>query len=88
MALTLPSVAIQTYMTFTAVRWGQSPTITFSSGAVAGSEVVTVSGTSINIQVQPGVTTMAQVKTALLAQVSSSGFSANDLATLDRKSVV
>ena len=82
-AYTYPSVVIQSYMTFTAVRWGQFPSITFSNGALAGSEVVTVTGTSnVNVQIQSGVTTMLQVKNAILAHRATSGFNASDLVSM------
>jgi hypothetical protein len=81
--MTLPSVAIQTYLTFTAKRWSQFPSITFTNGATAGSEVVTVTGNSaITVQIASGTTTMAQVKTAIEAHVATSGFSAGDLVTV------
>jgi hypothetical protein len=81
--MTMPSVVIQTQLTFTAKRWGQAPTITFTNGATAGSEVVTVtSPTNITVQISTGVTTMAQVKAAVEAHVATSGFSAGDLVTV------
>jgi hypothetical protein len=81
--MTMASVVIQTYLTFTAKRWGQEPTITFTNGATAGSEVVTVtSPTNITVQIATGATTMAQVKAAIEAHVATSGFSAGDLVTV------
>jgi hypothetical protein len=83
MSLTFPSVAIQTYLTFTAKRWGQFPTITFTNGATAGSEVVSLdSSLNITVQIQSGTTTMLQIKTAIEAHTVSSGLSANDLVTV------
>lgn len=55
---------------FTALRWGQAPTITYTGGAVAGSEVVTVtdaplSTPTITVQIQSGVSTNLQIQTAI-----------------------
>lgn len=83
-AATYPSVVVLTHMTFTARRWGQFPTISFSNGAVAGSEVVTVdSSLNINVQISTGVSTMLQVKTAIDATAgSASGLGAGDLVSV------
>ena len=63
--VTFPSVVIQSYMTFTAKRWGQFPTITIVGGAVAGQEYCTMAPNwDITIHIANGVSTMAQVKTA------------------------
>ena len=68
MSLTLPSAVIQTYMTFTAKRWGQFPTITIVSGATAGHEFCTMDTSwNITIHIASGVSTMAQVATAVAA---------------------
>lgn len=83
MSLTYPSVAIQTNLTFTAKRWGQFPTISFTNGATAGSEVASVdSSNNITVQIQSGVTTMLQVKTAVDSSISTSGFAASDLVSV------
>lgn len=81
---TYPTVAVLTHMTFTARRWGQFPTISFSNGAVAGSEVVTVdSSLNINVQVSSGVSTMLQVKTAIDATAGvSNNLGAGDLVSV------
>ncbi len=80
---TFPSVAIATYLTFTAKRWGQFPTITFTNGATAGHEVVSVdSSNNIFVQIQSGTSTNLQVKNAVLAHVATSGFNASDLVTV------
>lgn len=67
---TYPSVAINN-MTFTALRWGQFPTITYTLGATAGSEVVTVASdlSNITIQISDGASTNLQIKTAVLASL-------------------
>jgi len=65
---TAASRTLQSALTFTAVadlgQDGNSITYTFTGGATAGAEVVTVSGTAITIQVESGVSTATQVKTA------------------------
>lgn len=82
-AATFPSVVVLTHMTFTAKRWGQFPTISFTNGATAGSEVVTVdSSLNINVQIQSGVTTMLQVKTAIDAATSLNNLGAGDLVSV------
>lgn len=67
-AETAASRTLQSALTFTAVAnqgaSGNSITYTFTGGATAGAEVVTVVGTAITIQVQSGVSTATQVKTA------------------------
>lgn len=84
MSLTYPSVAVLTHMTFTALRWGQFPTISFTNGAVAGSEVVTVdSSLNITVQVESGVSTMLQVKTAIDATAGTgNNLQAGDLVSV------
>lgn len=65
---TFPSVVIQTYMTFTAKRWGQFPTITIVGGATTGQEFCTMDTSfNITIHIHSGVSTMLQVKTAVEA---------------------
>lgn len=70
---TYPSVTINN-MTFTALRWGQFPTISYTVGATAGSEVVTLASTlaNINIQIESGVSTNAQIKAAVEAALGNS----------------
>jgi hypothetical protein len=67
-AETAASRTLQSALTFTAAAnqgvSGNSITYTFTGGATAGAEVVTVSGTAITIQVESGVSTATQVKTA------------------------
>lgn len=67
---TYPSVAINN-MTFTALRWGQFPTITYTLGATAGAEVVTLASdlSNISVQIADGVSTNLQIKTAVLASL-------------------
>lgn len=77
-------------ITLTAVTMGtagNSITIRFTPGATAGSEVVTVSGTAITVQIATGVSTVTQTRTAINASgaaaalVSASGTSASTVAT-------
>ena len=65
---TYPSVTIND-MTFTARREGPAPAITYTTGATAGSEVVTLAATlaTITIQIEDGVSTNAQIKAAVEA---------------------
>ena len=54
-------------ITYTAVNYGTSGnsiTITYTAGATAGAEVVTVSGNDISIQIETGVSTATEVKAA------------------------
>lgn len=83
-AYTYPSVLFQG-ITFTAKQWGKFPTISFTAGGVAGSEVVTVASdlSNINVQVASGVSTTAQVITAIQATSPSVyGNSAGDLVSM------
>lgn len=81
---TFPSVVIQTQMTFTAKRWGQTPTISFTNGATAGSEVVSMdSSFNITVQIQSGTTTMLQIKTAIDATAGiSNNLNAGDVVSV------
>lgn len=51
---------------------GNSITIAYTAGGTAGSEVVTVTGTAISVQIATGVSTATQVKTAVDASVAAS----------------
>lgn len=46
---------------------GNNITIAFTAGATAGAEVVTVTGTAISVQIETGVSTVTQVRTAMQA---------------------
>lgn len=83
-AYTYPTVLFQG-ITFTAKQWGKFPTISFTTGATAGSEVVTVNATltSITVQIATGVSTTAQVIAAIQATSPSlNGNSAGDLVSM------
>jgi hypothetical protein len=59
---------------FSAAMWGsegETISITFTAGATAGAEVVTVNDHAITVQVESGVSTRAQVKTALDASAAA-----------------
>lgn len=66
---------------------GNAITIAFTGGAVAGSEVVTVTGNAISVQISTGVSTVTQVRTAMQAAsactalVTTTGTSASTVAT-------
>lgn len=66
---------------------GNSITIQFTPGATAGAEVVTVTTTHIVVQIQSGVSTVTQVRTAINAStpaaalVTATGTSASTVAT-------
>lgn len=83
MSVTFPTVVIN-YITYTAKRWGQFPTISYTNGAIAGSEVVTVdSSLNITVQIQSGTSTNTQIKTAIDATAgSANGLSAGDLVSV------
>lgn len=53
-----------TYTAVTRGADGDNITITYTGGALAGAEVVSVVGTDISIQIESGVSTATQVKTA------------------------
>jgi hypothetical protein len=83
-AYTYPSVLFQG-LTFTAKQWGKYPVINYTTGAVAGSEVVTVAAVTHNItvQIQHNVSTTAQVKSAIEATSPSLDYqSAGDLVSI------
>jgi hypothetical protein len=93
MSYVFPSVTIN-YVTYTAKRWGQFPTITYRVGAgtlndpliTAGNEVVTLvddpmSAAEVVVKIESGVSTNAQIAAAIAAakDVSVDGLYAKDL---------
>lgn len=60
-------IAIQdiTYTAVAAGSAGNANTIAYTTGGTAGSEVVTVTGTAISVQIQSGVSTATQVLAAI-----------------------
>lgn len=88
MSYIFPSATINNVI-YTALRWGQFPTITYTGGAVAGSEVVTVTddpltSANITVQIQSGVSTNLQIQTAIAQALGTSVDSlyAKDLVTV------
>lgn len=73
MSQTLPSVTINN-VTYTAKRFGQYPTISYTAGGTAGAEVVTLANdlSNINVKIADGVSTNAQIKAAILAALGTS----------------
>jgi hypothetical protein len=75
LAFTVPTetAATQTKggVTYTAVADlgadGDSITVAYTGGGTAGAEVVTVTGSAISVQIQSGVSTITQVRTAVNA---------------------
>ncbi len=83
-AYTFPSVLFQG-ITFTAKQWGKFPTISFTTGETAGSEVVTVNAalTNISVKIADTVSTTAQVIAAIQATSPSvDGNSAGGLVSM------
>lgn len=60
-----------TFQADTAGAAGNSITVALTTGATAGSEVVTVVGNAISVQIQSGVTTRTQLKAALDGNVGA-----------------
>jgi hypothetical protein len=66
-------------VTGTAVVMGtaaNSITLAYTAGGTAGAEVVTVSGNAISVQIEDGVSTITQVRTALNASVPAAALAA------------
>ena len=76
-----------TYTAVTMGTYGNGITITITGGGTAGAEVVTVVGKAISVQVQSGVSTVTQVRTAVNAStpaaalVTATGTSSSTVAT-------
>lgn len=76
-------------VTYTAVAnlgaGGNAITVAYTSGGTAGSEVVTVTGNAISVQIQSGTSTITQVRTAVnaaaAALVTATGTSATVVTT-------
>lgn len=88
MSYTFPSATIN-FTTYTARRWGQFPTITYTGGGTAGSEVVTLTddpmaSANISVQIQSGVSTNQQIADAIAAAKGTSvdGLYASDLVSV------
>lgn len=82
--------ALPAGLSYTAVAFGTSGnliSIAYTAGGTAGSEVVTVTGNAISVQIQTGVSTITQVRTAINAStpaaalVVAAGTSASAVST-------
>lgn len=74
-AVTTATITVQDTLLLTADAsgtGGNAIRFRFTSGATAGSEVVTVSTNDISVQIEDGVSTFAQIKTALDNSVAAS----------------
>lgn len=81
---TYPSVTISN-VTYTAKRWGQFPTISYTAGGTAGSEVVTVASdlSNVDIKISDGVSTNTQIAAAIAASKATvESLMASDLVTV------
>lgn len=90
MSQEVKAVKVTQGITLTAVAFGaagNSITIAFTGGGTAGSEVVSVVGNAISVQIQSGVSSVTQVRTAINASgaaaalVVATGTSASTVAT-------
>lgn len=94
LAFTCPTATAATLtkggVTYTAVATsaaGNAITVAYTAGATAGSEVVTVVGNAISVQIENGVSTITQVRAAVnaaapaAALVTATGTSATVVAT-------
>ena len=69
------STGILGALTFTSVATGEEAdaiTVEFTSGGTAGSETVTVADSSVTVQIESGLSTSAQIKTAIENSVDAS----------------
>jgi hypothetical protein len=83
-AAVAPSVEVQD-LTFASDTTGTSDsgsTISYTTGATAGSEVVSVSSQDINVQIENGVSTATQIKAAFDASTAANGTKAAGTATV------
>ena len=93
-AFTVPTATAGTLtkggVTYTSVALDQSANlinVAYTAGATAGAEVVTVTGNAISIQIETGVSTITQVRTAFnlsaaaAALATATGTSATTVAT-------
>lgn len=73
-AETLASLVVQD-LTYTAAAFsgatGNSYTIAYTGGGTAGSEVVTVTGTAVSVQIESGVSTATQIKAKIDASAAA-----------------
>lgn len=71
-SLAAPGIVIQDLLY---ISKSASPTttisVTYTGGGTAGAELVTVNGTAITVQIQSGVSTATQIRTAVIASVAA-----------------
>lgn len=73
--LEVPATLVIQDLTYTSVLFGtggNAITVAYTTGGTAGSEVVTVTGEAISVQIQTGVSTATQVKTAVTGSMAAS----------------
>ena len=72
MSYTFPSATINN-VTYTALRWGQFPTITYAGGGTAGSETVAVASdlSNVTVTIQSGVSTNSQIVAAIASRADA-----------------
>lgn len=61
-----------TYRAVLAGTAGNAISIAYTTGAIAGAEVVTVVGNAISVQIESGVSTAFQIKAAVVASIAAS----------------
>jgi hypothetical protein len=74
LAVAVKATIVNQGVTLTAVNFGtggNSITYAVTGGATAGAEVVTVSGNAISVQIELGVSTITQVRTAINASLAA-----------------
>lgn len=71
MATQVLGTAVIQDITYTEKQLGSGVTVSYTNGATAGSEVVSVSGLAITIQISTGVSTATQVKAAFDASLAA-----------------
>lgn len=83
-AAVAPSVIVQdlTYASDTASTLHNGATVTYTTGATAGAEVVSVSGTDISVQIENGVSTATQIAAAVNASDAANGAKATASVTV------
>lgn len=83
-AAATPSVIVQdlTFSSDTAGTAGNGATVSYTTGATAGAEVVSLSGSDITIQIQSGTSTATQIETAFNASDAVNGAKATNTVTV------
>ena len=83
-AAVAPSVIVQdlTFASDTASTAHNGATVSYTTGATAGSEVVSVSGSDVSVQIENGVSTATQIAAALNAAAAYTGAKASGTVTV------